>query len=272
MVLFGGDSMANPKIVMVPLEKIDRPSSVARDLIDPQKIIELAESIRSEGLLEPIILRPMNGRYEIIGGDRRYLAHQHLKATNIAAIIKEMDDQTATVCRAVENLQRVDLSPMEEARSYHEMKTKGAMSVNEICRRTGKMKPTVLRYLRLYEMPPEFQEAVEKHGVALAVAEELMKIDDENMRSYYIKLAAENGITLRVAEMWVSDHLRSQQGKLFEDNPSQGEYNLSFESKPVFVTCQCCYGPVEVKEARNIIICPTCASTIRMKHPKTGIA
>lgn len=209
--------MANPKIVVVPLKEIDPPSEAQRNTIDPGKIIELAESIRSNGLQEPILLRPMNGRYEIVFGHRRFLAHQHLGIGGIPSFIREMDDVQVIIVRAIENLQRENLSPMEEAKTYYLMKTKGGMDLDEICKRSGKHFNTVKRFLRIYEWPPEFQEAIDRRGVAISVAEELLKVDDPQMRHYYLELAVQNGITQKVAELWVSDYFKSQQGKLFED-------------------------------------------------------
>jgi ParB family chromosome partitioning protein len=251
------------KIVMVSLSLIDRPVISGRDAIDPRKIIELAESIREKGLIEPVILTPRNGRYEIVAGDRRYLAHEHLGKTEIPAIIRDVDEKDIIIYRAIENIQRENLSPMEEARAYHTMRTDGGMDVQEICKSTGKHANTVWRYLRLWGMPKDFQDAVNSKDVAIAVAEELIKVDEPQMRSYFLRLAIENGITEKVAEMWVSDYIKSKQGKIFESVGGDGDPNLVVEQKPVYVTCQCCSGPVEIHAAKQLIVCLDCFKKVR---------
>lgn len=261
--------MADPQIQVVPLKDIDPPGEVARKMIDPEKIIELAESIREKGLIQPVLLRPLNGRFEIVAGHRRFLAHQFLKLEGLPSIVKEMDDIQVILYRAIENLQRENLSPMDEARSYFLMKSKGGLSLNEICRQTGKHEMTVRRFLRLYEWPPEVQEAVDRGWVSFAVADELMKVDDPQMLHYYLELAVQNGITAKVAQLWVGDYYKSKAGKLFEDGGGDGGSNILIEEKPVFVTCQCCFGPVEIRQAKQVIVCDSCHQLVRkMKSSK----
>ena len=99
------------QIQLIKMEMIDRPVKVSRELIDPEKVRELAESIREVGLLQPVILRPSNGRFEIVSGDRRYLAHKLIDRKEIKAIVKDLDDRETVVIRGIENLQRENLTP-----------------------------------------------------------------------------------------------------------------------------------------------------------------
>src|SRR3972149_9973151 len=103
------------QIQIISIDSIDRPVKIAREVIDPERVRELAESIREVGLWEPVLIRPSNGRYEMVAGDRRYLAHKLLNFKEIKAIVRELDDRDTVVIRGIENLQRVDLSPSEEA-------------------------------------------------------------------------------------------------------------------------------------------------------------
>jgi len=255
--------MSNPKIVVVPLKNIDPPSDAQRLSIDPSKIIELAESIREKGLLEPILLRPMNGRHEIVFGHRRFLAHQHLGLDGIQAMIKELDDTQVVIYRAVENLQRENLSPLEEARTYNIMREVGGMTVEEICKATGKSESTVKRYLKFYNMPLEFKEAVDRGGVCLGVAEVLVQVEDPFLRKEWLRMAVENGITVAVAELWVSDYSKSRAGIRFDGVGDISEGELTSELKPVYVTCQCCHAPVEIRLAKQLIVCQECSKKVR---------
>ena len=255
--------MSNPKIVVVPLKDIDPPSDAQRLSIDPSKIIELAESIREKGQLEPILLRPMNGRKEIVFGHRRFLAHQHLGLDGIQAMIKELDDTQVVIYRAVENLQRENLSPLEEARTYNIMREAGSMTVEDICKATGKSDFTIKRYLKFWRMPDEFKKAVDRGWICLGVAEKLIEVDDPFLRSEWLRMAAENGITVAVAELWVSDYQKSKAGKRSEGVGDVSEGELSTELKPVYVTCQRCHSPVEIRVAKQLIVCSDCNKKVR---------
>lgn len=262
--------MEKTEIVVVPLGEIDPPGEAQRSLIDPEKILELAESIREKGLISPILLRPLNGRFEIVAGHRRFLAHQFLNLFGIQSIIKEMDGNDVIIYRAIENLQRENLSPLDEARSYFLMRDRGGMTIEEICKATGKAEDTVKRYLRFYNMPPEFKEAVDKRSVSLGVAEKLIQIDNPFLRSQWLRIAVENGITVLVAEMWLSEYLRSKDGNRFNGIGDVSEGELMPEPKPVYVTCQCCSGAVEINKAKQIIVCGECRQQVlKMKSFKS---
>lgn len=255
--------MPMKKVVSLSMEKVYPPDDADRTNIDPLKVIELAESIREVGLQDPIQVRPVNGRYEIVYGHRRYLAHKHLGLDKIDCFVKDLSDGDVLLLRAIENLQRENLSPLDEARVYYRMKTKLGMSTKEIVRRTGKHGNTVTRYLRLCEYPVEFQQGVDKKLISFEVAEKLMEIDDPQMRTYFVNMAVENGITERVAEMWVSDYRRSKEGNFSEESVGQGGLNLQVQERPVFIGCECCLGPVDIHKARSISVCPECFNSVR---------
>ena len=106
------------KLTRVPLAKIRRPDRIDRLQIDPEEIEALAKSIESQGLLQPPILRPRGQEYEIVAGDRRILALRYLEREYVDAVIVDLSDDKTAEIRAVENLQRVDLTPIEEAKIY----------------------------------------------------------------------------------------------------------------------------------------------------------
>lgn len=255
--------MSTQKVVMVKLKEIDRPIVSGRDAIDPSKILELAESIREKGLMNPILLRPNNGRYEIVAGDRRFLAHEHLKEKTIAAFVREMDGKETIIYRAIENLQRENLSPLEEARSYSTMMESGGMSWAELMKATGKAKSHLSRYLNLWRMPEDFKKAVDSGKVGIGVAEKLIEVDDPFLRSEYLRMASGNGITVMVAEMWVTDYLKSVAGKRYEDVEGAPGSDLEPIAKPVYVTCEVCLNPVEIRAARQVTVCLDCRKKVR---------
>lgn len=251
------------QIQLIPLEKIDRPVKISRELIDPEKVRELAESIRESGLLQPILLRPANGRFEVVAGDRRFLAHKFLDRKEIKAIVRELDDQETIVIRGIENLQRVDLNFSEEAAVYKLLKEEGGMSLHQIAKKTGKSPTTIQRYLRFAECPENVRRAVDKKEVSLLVLETLMEIPDQETFDYFFKMAVDNGISNTTARLWVDDHLKSRAGTYYESGGGAPLSNIEGTPKPQFMTCDVCHGPCEIKAVRSIIACPDCVIKIR---------
>lgn len=262
--------MIKEQIQLIKMDKIDRPIKVARDLIDPEKVRELAESIRESTLLQPIILRPLNGRYEIVVGDRRYLAHKLINLTEIKAIIKELSDQETVVIRGVENLQRVDLTPSEEAKTYLLLKEEGGLSTKEICKKTGKAHNTVTRYINFARCPEEVRRAVDLKQISLNVLETLQMIEDPEQFKYFFQMAAANGITEKVATLWVEDYLKTKAGTYYSDGGGLPPANIEIEMKPIFITCEVCLGPCEIKLVRNVVMCPECRKKVRSPGVKAA--
>lgn len=254
--------MNEDQIQLIPMDLIDRPVKISRELIDPEKVRELAESIRESGLLQPILIRPSNGRFEIVAGDRRYLAHKVLNYKEIKAIVRELDDRETVIIRGVENLQRENLTPSEEARLYLGLEEEAGLSRNEIAKRTGKTINTVRRYLNFARCPDWVRKAVDLKQVTLTVLETLMEIEDADAFKYHFDMASGNGITEKVARLWVDDYLKTQSGSFYNESGSLPPGMGYVVSKPVFMTCEVCHGPCEIKAVRSLVVCTECVKKV----------
>jgi len=251
------------QIKLVKMDLIDRPVKISRELIDPERVRELAESIRESGLLQPIILRSSNGRFEIVAGDRRYLAHKLLDLKEIKAIVRELDDRETAIIRGIENLQRVDLTPSEEGQVYLALKTEGGLSDVAISKRTGRAPMTVKRYMNFAKCSEEVRRAVDRKEISLLVLEILQEIDDPVAFDYHFKMAAANGITAVVARLWVDDYGKTKLNTYYEGSGGVPSPNVSEEAKPVFMTCEVCHSPCEIHKVRNLAVCPDCGKKVR---------
>ena len=251
------------RIQLVKMEMIDRPSKMARETIDPEKLRELAESIREVGLLQAVLLRPANGRLEMVAGDRRYLAHKLIGLREIKAIIRELDDRETVVIRGTENLQRVDLTPSEEGRIYKTLKEEGGLSHNEIARKTGKSLITIRRYLNFAVCSEKVRLAVDRKQISLNTLETLQEIEDPEAFQYHFDMAAANGVTEKVARLWVDDYLKSKAGLFYSETGGVPPDSVDGATKPVFMTCEICLGPCEIKLVRNIAVCPECRKKVK---------
>lgn len=251
------------RIEVLEMKMIDRPVKIARETIDPERVRELAESIRESGLQQPIKVRPVNGRYEIVFGDRRFLAHKLLDLKTIKAIVTEMDDQETVVIRGIENLQRENLTPSEEALCYRALKIEGGLSITQIAKKTGKTYVTIKRYLDFAEFPEEVRRSVDQKKLSMQVVEMLREIEDPDIFKYHFEMAAQNGITLPVARMWVDDYLKSKAGQFYSDGGSMPPGGIESISKPVYMTCEVCLGAVEMKDVRSVVVCIPCLKKVR---------
>jgi ParB/RepB/Spo0J family partition protein len=251
------------QIQLIKMELIDRPVKIARETIDPERVRELAESIRESGLLQPVILRPSNGRYEMVAGDRRYLAHKLLELKVIKAIVKELDDQQTVVVRGIENLQRENLTASEEAITYLDLKENGGMSPSQIAKKFGKSHATISRYLNFAKCSEDVRRAVDQKKVSLLTLETLQEIDDSDAFKYFFDMAAANGVTEKVARTWVDDYFKTKSDTFYSDGGSGPPSNVEVELKPVFMTCEVCHNPVEIKAVSNLIVCLGCRKKVK---------
>ena len=241
----------------IPLDLIDRPMIIAREEIDAVEIEELANSIRERGLLQPIVVVERSGRYEIVAGDRRYLACRKLGLESISAIVRHGSEVEVIIDRAVENIQRADLTGLEEARIYDKLVNEKGMAIDEVAKMVGKSPGTVMRRLDILKMPEPFQRAVHKKQIGVTVAEELMRCPDGAHRNYLLEMAVAHGVTKDVARLWVDEFikgLRTAEGASEERRGVQGPA----VREPVYFACGLCQGPVEILEAVELRICQAC--------------
>ena len=171
-----------------------------RTAIDEAAFTELAASIEASGLLQPIVVRPRNGSYELIAGERRWRAATHLGWTKIPAVIKDVDDQTLLTLALIENLQRDDLSPIDEAAGYQRLAAEFRLPQAEIARLVGRNRSTVANLLRLLQLPPEVQALVHQKSLSEGHARALLGLDDAERMIGLAREAVEQGWSVREME------------------------------------------------------------------------
>jgi ParB family chromosome partitioning protein len=162
---------------------------------EEETLVELADSIREHGVLQPILVRPVGGQFELIAGERRWRASRMAQRESIPAIVVEFDDETALEVSIIENLQREDVSPLEEAAMFRKMTDLG-YSLRQLAQKIGKDKGYVENRIRLAEAPAEIRELVSLRKDTLSHAYELMKVKDERTRRRLAKKVAAGELTL----------------------------------------------------------------------------
>jgi ParB family transcriptional regulator, chromosome partitioning protein len=167
----------------IPVDRIESNPQQPRMIFDVDALHELSASIREHGVLQPILVRPLgNNRYQLVAGERRWRASKEAGLATIPALVEELDDDTALEISIIENLQREDLSPLEEASMYDRMVREHGYSIRKLAEKLGKDKGYLENRLRLADAPEEIRELVSVRKDTLSHAYELMKVTDERKR------------------------------------------------------------------------------------------
>jgi ParB family chromosome partitioning protein len=162
----------------IPVELIDRNPFQTRSNMNEEQLSELAASITANGVVQPILVRPQpNGRYQLIAGERRWQASKQAGKTTIPAILRQVSDEQAMEITIVENLQRADLNPMEQARAFERLGREFHMTQEQMAVRTGKDRASVANFLRLLKLPVTVQTRVEAGELSFGHARALLALD-----------------------------------------------------------------------------------------------
>jgi ParB family chromosome partitioning protein len=165
-------------IHQLSVEQIDRNPYQTRSRFDETALAELAESIKASGVVQPVLVRPqLGGRFQLIAGERRWLASQRAGKTTVPAIVKQVSNEQAMEMTIVENLQREDLNCVEQARAYERLGREFGLTQEQMAQRTGKERSSVANFLRLLKLPSEVQTLVEENKLSFGHAKALMSLD-----------------------------------------------------------------------------------------------
>ena len=163
----------------IPLDQIDRNPFQTRSQINEEQLAELAASIAANGVVQPILVRPLaNGRFQLIAGERRWRASQLAGKPTIPAILRQVSDEQAMEITIVENLQRADLNPMEQARAFYRLSNDFHMTQEQMAIRTGKERSSVTNFLRLLRLPETLQDSVERGDLTFGHARALLALEN----------------------------------------------------------------------------------------------
>jgi ParB family chromosome partitioning protein len=182
---------------IVPVDHIEPNPEQPRLVFEQEALDELTASIREHGVLQPILVRPLGpNTYQIVAGERRWRASRQAGLDTIPALIEEIDDDTALEIAIIENLQREDLSPLDEAAMYDRMVHEHGYSIRKLADKLGKDKGYLENRLRLADAPPEVRELVSLRKDSLSHAYELMKVEDPKKRRRLAEQVARGEVTL----------------------------------------------------------------------------
>jgi len=181
-----------------------------RTRMDEAELTDLASSMEASGLLQPVIVRVRDGHHELIAGERRWRAAERLGWTKIPAIVKEVDDRTLLTLALIENLQRDDLSPIDEAAGYRRLGDEFKLGQSEIARAVGRDRSTVANLLRLLQLPAEVQALVHQKRLTAGHARALLGLSDAARQTALAAEAMDQGWSVREMEAAVAGKRTTQ--------------------------------------------------------------
>jgi ParB family chromosome partitioning protein len=188
----------------VAVDQIDANPFQPRRNFSADKLKELADSIRASGLVQPVLLRRANGRYQLIAGERRWRAARQAGLSTIPAVVREIGDRDALELALTENLLREDLNPLEAAEGYAALQQKHGLSHEEIAEHLGLDRSTVTNTLRLLRLPPEVQQMITEGAISAGHARALLGLDSAAAQLQLAKLIVKQGLSVRQVENLVT--------------------------------------------------------------------
>ena len=190
----------------IPLDAIDRNPFQTRTQFDEVALGELAASIAATGVVQPILVRQMPGdRFQLIVGERRFLASKKAGKSTIPAILRQVSDEQAMEITIVENLQRTDLNPMEQARAYDRLSREFKLTQEQMAQRTGKDRASVANFLRLLKLPDPVKKLLASGQLSMGHARALLAIDSPKKQEQLADRVVRKNLNVRQTEMLASE-------------------------------------------------------------------
>ncbi|HET7778221.1 MAG TPA: ParB/RepB/Spo0J family partition protein, partial [Rudaea sp.] len=196
------DDSAAPdgELQQLRLDRIQPGKFQPRQAMDPERLAELAASIKAQGVIQPIVVRPVGGtRFEIIAGERRWRAAQLAGLAEIPALVREVPDQAVVAMALIENIQREELTPLEEAQALHRLIAEFKYTHQQTADALGRSRASVSNLLSLLDLPPAIKQLLEQHRLEMGNARALLTLD-QALALKLAKQAAEHGWSVRELE------------------------------------------------------------------------
>ena len=195
---------ANARIWQIGIEKIEPNPNQPRQIFDKEPLQELADSIKEKGIIQPLLVRKRGDGFEIIAGERRWRAAQIAGLKEVPAIIRDSEDQETLELALIENIQRQNLNPVEEAEAYDYLIRKYNLTQADLAQKVGKDRATVANLLRVLQLQPGVRQMVSSGELSLGLAKVLMSVTDQAVQAQLAKRAKDESLSVRALEKLVA--------------------------------------------------------------------
>jgi ParB family chromosome partitioning protein len=190
----------NNGFLLIDIDLVDPSRYQPRTNFREQALEELAQSIRASGIVQPLVVRRLNNRFELIAGERRWRAAQRAQLQKVPVVIRDVSDDSAMEMTLVENLQREDLNPIEQAAAFQKLTDEFHLTQEQVAERTGKDRATIANSVRLLKLEDPIRELLEAGDLSAGHGRALLAITDPSLRLELAKKAAKGGMTVRQVE------------------------------------------------------------------------
>ena len=184
-----------------------------RKTFDEEKIAELAASIRENGIIQPLIVRKKGKTYEIVAGERRWRASVKAELKEVPCIVRELDDEQNMLLAIVENMQREDLNPLEEAEGLNQMIASYGLTQEQVSKSVGKSRPYIANSLRLLKLPEDIRELISEGKLSAGHGRALLSVEDEKRQKKITEMILKDGLSVREAERLASEEPAAKRKK-----------------------------------------------------------
>jgi ParB family chromosome partitioning protein len=204
-------------ITRIPLDLVDPNPLQPRTAFQPERLQELADSIRANGIIQPLVVRPRDGRYQLVAGERRWRAARLAGIDHVPVSVQDVPDDRLLEITLVENIQREDLNPIEVAHAFDRLARDLELSHDEIARRTGKDRTSVTNTLRLLKLPADIQALVAEHRLSMGHARAILGLPTEELQRQVAEKASSQGLSVRQVEHLVQKMTAPRDAKSVEE-------------------------------------------------------
>jgi ParB family chromosome partitioning protein len=195
---------SGPEALEVPTDGLDPNPFQPRTAMSPERLEELAASIRESGMVQPILVRRIGARYQIIAGERRHRAARKLGLATVPIVVRDVQDDQLLELALVENIQREELSALEEAQAFHRLQTEFRLTQEEVARKVGRDRSTVANTLRLLRLPREARDLLAAGGLDAGHARALLSLERAEDQVALARQAARKALSVREVERRVA--------------------------------------------------------------------
>lgn len=209
-----------------------------RKVFDPEKLAELTASIKEHGVVQPIVVRKVEKGYELVVGERRLRACKNLGLKTVPAVIKEYNNEEMTEIALIENIQRHDLNPVEEANAYKILLNKFKLSQEALAKKVGKSRPYIANFLRILQLPEKILEVLKNEKISFGHARSILSLDDEDLQNKVVEKVILENLSVRETEKLIKSllNVRSKDKKVKKNDNSSILITLQDQLRDKFGT------------------------------------
>jgi ParB family chromosome partitioning protein len=227
-----GSATATEDTNEVSIDSIDPSALQPRTVFDEAKLAELARSITANGVVQPLLVRRNGARYELVAGERRWRAAQLAGLTRIPVVIRSIPDDKVLELALIENIQREDLNPIEEARAYKKLIETLGLTQETVAERVGRDRSYVTNYLRLLKLPDDLQELLQNGRLSTGHARALLGLEQLDLQRRFARKVIEQDLSVRATERMVRQAVEGRPARAAKNKPQEGDANIrAAESK-----------------------------------------